>query len=61
MKILGLNGKPLKANGKVFLPPSAGSGVDITSTAVSDGVITIPKVTGDVCEQWQYRQGNGKQ
>lgn len=36
MKILGLNGKPLEASGKVFLPPAAGSSVDVRMNQVND-------------------------
>lgn len=36
MKVLGLNGKPLEASGKVFLPPAAGSSVDVRMNQVND-------------------------
>ena len=41
MKILGLNGKPLEASGKVILPPSAGSGVDIQYNTITPDRYTV--------------------
>ena len=41
MKILGLDGKPLEASGKVFLPPSAGSGVDIQYNTITPDRYTV--------------------
>lgn len=54
MKVLGLNGKPLEASGKVFLPPSAGDDFKANVLKVntpsgelidvSEGFISIPLV-----------------
>lgn len=41
MKILGLDGKPLEASGKVFLPPSAGSSVDVQTNTITPERYTV--------------------
>lgn len=41
MKILGLDGKPLEASGKVFLPPAAGSSVDVQTNTITPERYTV--------------------
>ena len=41
MKILGLDGKALENVGKVILPPSAGSGVDIQTNTITPDMYTV--------------------
>lgn len=46
MKVLGLNGKPLKASDKVLLPPSAGNSVDIQYNTLTPDRYTVDTNNG---------------